>query len=228
MTEAHGSPFWTYEDLALFLAAILPSSFLGVLLVCWSGTRSAAAQTLIFQSSIYLLLLGALYLLIALRYGQPFWRSLAWARPVRGGWICVAGAPPLAIATSILGALLHAPDVPNQIEGLISNRASLIIVMLFVVLFGPVWEELLFRGFLFPLLARTFGAWPGIILTAVPFALLHGGQNRWAWQQMVAVGLAGVAFGYARYRTGSTAAAAILHCGYNTTLFVAYLVQRTL
>jgi CAAX protease family protein len=226
MTEVRGSPFWSYEDLALFLAAILPTSFLGVLLVRWSGVKSTSAQTLIFQTSIYLLLLAVLYLVIAVRYHQPFWRSLSLAPPVRGAWMCVAAAPPLAIGTSLLGALLHAPDVPNQIEDLISSRASLIIVMLFVMLFGPVWEELLFRGFLFPLLARTFGPWPGIILTAVPFALLHGGQNQWAWQQMLAVGLAGVAFGYARYRTGSTAAAAILHCGYNTTLFVAFLVQR--
>jgi membrane protease YdiL (CAAX protease family) len=34
-----------------------------------------------------------------------------------------------------------------------------------------------------------------------------------------------VAFGYARYKTGSTAAAALLHGGYNLTFIVGYLIQ---
>ena len=48
---------------------------------------------------------------------------------------------------------MHAPEVPDPIRGLITSRASLILVLLFVVVFGPVFEELVFRGFLFPLLA---------------------------------------------------------------------------
>jgi len=42
---------------------------------------------------------------------------------------------------------------------------------------------------------------------------------------LMLVGLAGVAFGYARYKTDSTAAAALLHGGYNLTFFVGYLIQ---
>ena len=63
--------------------------------------------------------------------------------------------------------------------------------MLFAVVLGPIYEELFFRGFLFPLLAKTFGAAAGIILSALPFALLHGAQNQWAWQQITLVGSPG-------------------------------------
>ena len=162
---------------------------------------------------------------MAWRYDRPFWRSLGWSLPVRGAWWCMLAGPLLGIVLPALGAALHAPD-PDPIRDLITSRASLVIVMIFAVGLGPVYEELFFRGFLFPLLARTFGAAGGIILTAIPFALLHGAQNQWAWQQIMLVGIAGLAFGFVRYKTGSTAAATILHSGFNLTQFVAYLLLR--
>ncbi len=184
-----------------------------------------AVKTLVFQSLIYALLLGVLYLVISGRHGQPFWQSLRWI-PYRGAWICILAGPALAIGVAQLGAILRAPVVPTPIEDLISDRRSLIIMMLFVTVLGPLFEELLFRGFLFPLLARSVGAWPGIVLTAVPFALLHGNQYQWSWQHLVLIGLAGTAFGVARYKTGSTAASATVHAGYNVTFFIGFVVQR--
>lgn len=227
MTEPPSeSPFWTYEDLLLFLGAILPCWVLGLVIVRIAGVRGTPAQTLTFQSVFFALLLLVLYVLISVRYGRPFWRSLGWTAQTRGLWWCIAAAPALAIGTAALGAVMRAPDVPNIIEGLITGRASLIIVMVFVVAIGPVYEELLFRGFLYPLVARSFGPALGIVLSAIPFAVLHGPQNQWSWQHMTLVGMAGAVFGYARYKTGSTAAATVLHCGYNLTQFAGYLAQR--
>jgi hypothetical protein len=122
--------------------------------------------------------------------------------------------------------MLHAPEGPDPIKDLITGRLALVVVMVFGVIVGPVFEELFFRGFLLPLLARTFGAAAGIVLSSIPFALLHGPQNQWAWQQVAMIGLAGAAFGFVRYRTGSTAASTILHSCYNLTQFVAFLALR--
>ena len=219
-------PVWGYEDLALFVSAVLPAGLLAALPLRLAGITGRAGRTLLFQSLVYLLLLAALYALISLRHRQPFWRSLGWSWPVRGARICVLAAPALAIASSLLGVVLHAPEVPDPIRGLITSRASLLLVLLFVVVFGPVFEELVFRGFLFPLLAKSFGAAAGIVLTALPFALLHGAQNQWAWQQVSLIAVAGIAFGYARHKTGSTAAATILHCLYNLTGAAGYLIQQ--
>ena len=187
---------------------------------------SDAVRTLLFQSLVYLLLVGALYLLISVRYGRPFWRSLGWTFVDPGAFICLVAGPPLSIALSVLGVVLRAPVTVSKVEEMITDRASLVIVVLFGSVLGPIFEELLFRGFLFPLLARSLGAWPGIVLTAIPFALLHGPQDQWAWQPVVLIGMAGVVFGYARYKTGSTAASAVVHAGYNATLFVVFIFQR--
>lgn len=226
--EDRGYPFWGYQDLALFAGAVLPSFAIGMAILRAVRLSSEAARTFAFQSLIYLLLLGVLYLVISGRYHQPFWRSLRWISVSRAGLVCLIAGPLLAIGTAALGALLRAPAVPSPIEDLISDRRSLVIMMLFAVVLGPIFEELTFRGFLFPLLARSVGAWPGIVLTAVPFALLHGSQYHWSWRHLVVIGVAGTAFGYARFRTGSTFASAIVHAGYNAMLFVGFVVQKWL
>jgi hypothetical protein len=226
MSEKDGFPFWSYEDLALLIAAILPSGLVALGLPRLLGVTSKGGQTLLIQSTFFALLLTALYFLVAVRYHQPFWRSMAWFWPVRGAFWCIAGGPVLAVSLAVLGVLLRAPEVPDPVKELITSRASLAIVMLFAGVLGPIYEELFFRAFLFPLLARSFGAAAGVLLSALPFALLHGAQYQWAWQQITLVGIAGAAFGVARHRTGSTAASTLLHGCFNLTQFVAFLILR--
>jgi membrane protease YdiL (CAAX protease family) len=87
-------------------------------------------------------------------------------------------------------------------------------------------EELIFRGFVLPLLVRSIGPLGGILLTAIPFALMHGPQYHWSWQHLALLSGVGCAFGWARYSTGSTAVPAVMHAGYNATLFAAYLLAK--
>lgn len=225
--EPRESPFWTYEDLGLFVGSVIP-----VFLLAWGIVRviplpKGAVGAMVYQSLIYALMLGVLYIVVAWRYARPFWASLGWTT-FRLPFLCAAVGPALAIGTSALGVALKAPDLPSPVEGLISDRRSLFIMMLFLTVFGPVFEELIFRGFLFPLLARSVGPWLGILLTATPFALVHGQQYHWSWQLVTLVGLAGVVFGFVRYKSGSTAAATLVHTGYNATFFVGFLVQKSL
>ncbi len=232
MTPSRDSgAFWSYEDLLLFLGAVLPAWLFGALLVRFARTLAPgtfsnnAVRALAFQGTIYALLIGALYLVITSRYRRPFWQSMGWVAPQHGKWWCIFGGPALAIALSVLGVILREPAIPTPVDSLISGRGSLLLVAVFAVALGPACEELLFRGFLQPLLQRGLSPWPSILVAATGFALLHGWEYKWSWQQLLVIGLAGTAFGYARYKTGSTAAAALLHGGYNLTFFVGYLIQ---
>jgi len=98
--------------------------------------------------------------------------------------------------------------------------------MIFGVVIAPFVEELFFRGFLLPLIARSIGAWPAIITTAILFALPHGAQLEWAWQQLLLIAIAGAAFGYARVRTGATSASFLMHASFNATQFLSFLILR--
>jgi membrane protease YdiL (CAAX protease family) len=225
-------PVWGYRDLALFLSAVLPSLALAALLsrasrmVAPDWFFSDAVRTLVFQSFMYVFLVGALYLVVAWRYGEPFLPSLGWTFPIPHAFMVLAAGPALALALSALGVFLRAPQDSSQIEVLIKSRASLAAIILFGVVLAPIFEEMLFRGFLLPLLVRSVGPWFGILLTAVPFALLHGTQNQWAWQLVFLIGIAGIAFGYVRYKTGSTTAAFLMHAAYNATGFLGYTLTH--
>ena len=225
--EPREHPFWTYEDLGLLVGSVIPVFLFAWIVIRFLPLPPGAVQAMAYQSLSYSLLLGVLYLLVAWRYEEPFWRSMRWI-PFRLPFLYAAVGPLLAIGTAFLGVFLKAPPIPSPIEDLVTDRRSLFIMMLFLTVFGPVFEELMFRGFLYPLLARSLGPWPGILLTATPFALLHGSQYHWSWQHLTLVGLAGAVFGFVRYKSGSTAAATLVHTGYNATIFVGFLVQKSI
>ncbi|HEY2844262.1 MAG TPA: CPBP family intramembrane glutamic endopeptidase [Bryobacteraceae bacterium] len=218
--------------MALFLSAVLPSLALAAILLRASRMVapgwffSDAVRTLVFQSFMYVFLVGALYLVVAWRYGEPFLTSLGWTFPIPNAFLVLAAGPALALILSALGVFLRAPQDGSQIEVLIKSRASLAAIILFGVVLAPIFEELMFRGFLLPLLVRSVGPWLGILLTAVPFALLHGTQNQWAWQPVLLIGIAGIAFGYVRYKTGSTTAAFLMHSAYNAMGFLGYTLTH--
>ncbi len=217
-------PFWSYEDLALFLGSTLPAFFLAAFAVRPIHFPSDGVRQIAFQSIFYGLLVIVLYGLLA-RYHRPFWRGLGWTFSFRGAPLCAIAGPALAIGLAVLAPLLHTPE-ETTIQDLMTDRSSRVAVILFGAFLGPLFEELVFRGFILPLLEKSAGAAAAIFMTAIPFALLHGTTVRWSWQAMLVIGLAGVVFGFARVRTGSTAAAAIVHIGYNSTLFAFFLVQR--
>ena len=223
---------WTYHDLGLLLGSILPSVLMASLLERLGRQAapqifdSSASQGLMFQSWLYLLLLGVLYLLAVKQHHKPLWRSLGWIAAFPGAWWCVLFAPLLAIAVAAAGAALRAPLVPTPAEQLLAGNVSMLAVGVFSTLIGPLFEELVFRGFLQPLLTRSFIPAVAITLAALPFALLHGSQYQWSWQHIALVFAAGWVFGFVRDRSGSTAAAALMHMGYNLTLLVWSVAQN--
>lgn len=225
-------PFWNYQDLLLFAALAVPALLaaflvaLGVFFVTGWRPEAKAAALLPAQFLGYGFWFLALYGLLKLRYGRPFWHSLAWIRPARGAmWMSLFAGPLVALGIAVLGALLHTPEIDMPIREFLKDPLSIALLFVFAITLGPVCEELAFRGFLLPLVMRSVGPAAGVFVAALPFALLHGPQYGWSWRHVLLITLAGAAFGWARYRTGSTAAATLMHAGYNLTFFTAFLVQ---
>jgi membrane protease YdiL (CAAX protease family) len=226
-------PAWGWDDAALLVGAVVPAFGLGLALMRtlrWLAPGvfgMAAASALTFQLFVYAFMVGALFLLISGKYGQPFWTALGWTMAFRGAIPSTLAGPALAVAVSALGVAIHTPEVRDPIREMITGRASLAVVVVFGVVVAPFVEELFFRGFLFPLIARSIGPLLGIVATAILFALPHGAQNEWAWQQLTLIALAGVAFGFARYRTGATSASFLMHASFNATQFLGFLLTRS-
>ena len=82
---------------------------------------------------------------------------------------------------------------------------------------GPILEESLFCGCLLPLLARTTGGIPAVILTAFLFSLFHQPADLAHWVSFTVTGLA---YGWIRVVSGSTTAAALMHATYNLAIWL--------
>jgi hypothetical protein len=224
-------PFWDYKDAVLFLGAFVPSLLAAGLLVRLFFSRlvpPGQGQTpmlLATQFLAYAIWFAALYLILRTKYDRPFWKSLAWVDPWWRFPLHVTSGIVLAVAVAIGSLVLEAPDIDMPIKRLLVSRTSVLLVGLAAATAGPACEELAFRGFLFPLLARSLGPALGIFVTALPFALLHGPQYAWSWRHLMFIAIAGAAFGWKRYKSGSTAAAAIMHASYNITFFAAYVLN---
>jgi membrane protease YdiL (CAAX protease family) len=224
--ESAEAPFWAWSDIALLVGLALPCLLAGA--ACaqalgWISPVLKSAKAWIAMLLFYALWFSALFWILELRYGRPFWRSLGWVFPNRGALASIFGGPVIALTVGALGLLLHTPQKDLPIQKLIEGRLGMAMFGLFSIVLGPVSEELAFRGFLMPLAIRSLGALPGIVLSALPFALLHGPEYGWTWQYVVLIGLAGALFGVNRYYTGSTLASAMMHSTYNLTFFAAFV-----
>ena len=222
-------PFWDYQDLGLFISLCFPSLLIAIVLV--RGVSGAISygkpfQGLLAQLIWYALAFGSLYALLHVRYRQPFWRSLGWKMlPFSITAACFVAGPFLAVAIGYLGYVLRTPEISLPFQQMLDNRPTLLLFSVFVVILGPLCEELAFRGFLLPLFVRSLGAAGGIIVTGLLFGCLHAPEYSWSWRHVLLVSMAGSVFGWVRYRTGSTAAATYMHSTYNLTQFAAFVAQ---
>lgn len=224
-------PFWGYRDLALLIGFALPALLISAVIVRLI-TRAVSSRpvlpavgVLATQFLFYGFWFLCLYALIRFRYGKSFWRSLAWVGPSSPMVLYAAAGPALAVGIALAGVALRTPEIEMPMKVLLGDPVSLILVGIFAVTIGPVCEELAFRGFLLPLLARSLGAVAGVVLTGVLFALMHGPEYAWSWQHVLLITVAGIAFGVVRLRSSSTSAAALMHATYNLTFFAGYIIQ---
>jgi uncharacterized protein len=231
-TRPPREPFWGYSDVLLFIGLLLAGGLisLGAVSVVFSllpaGDQSRVAEALIAQSLIYVLAYGALAVLFRIHYDRPFWVSLGWTNLHLPVPVIVLSGVSTAIAVAYIGVLIRTPSTSNRITEMLENPRSLAWVALFGLTLAPIAEELGFRGLLQPLLVRSFGPVPGILGAAIPFGLLHFSEYGNSWRHAVLISMAGAAFGWMRYRTGSTKASALMHASYNALEFVAFISQQ--
>lgn len=220
-------PVWNYEDLAILAGMVLPSLILAALAakLLAAFLPQKGVVTAIVQILIYMGVTGSLYMLLKVRYGVDFWQAMAWRIPWRGmPWTALLG-PALAFTMALLAVALNTPREGMAIDALLKDRASILAIGLAATTIGPLFEEIVFRGFAQPLFVRSLGLAGGLLATALPFSLLHGPQYNWNWQRLLILTLASIAFGIVRYRTASTAASTLTHGAYNLTFMAGIIFQ---
>jgi len=174
------------------------------------------------QLLAYLLVLGFMVAVVKRVPGREFWRELRWKWPRYWGLYLVAGF----VLCVGLQALAHLLPMPKELpmDRFFRTAQEVWAVSLFGMTFAPLMEELFFRGFLYPVLARRLGTLAAILLTSIGFGLIHASQLGLAWAPVLVVSLVGLALTITRALTKSVAPGFLIHVAYNSTLSVALYI----
>ena len=236
---------WGWRELALFIIVALASLILLTNLMAF-GTivlfkvKPADIQKFVMTNATflslrtafwYVILIAYLYATIHLGRRVPFWRTIGWRNwPVKGiprpalYALCALGGMVLAIVVE-LGSLAFRTKAKLPIEALFHNRIGILWLMGVGILLAPAVEETIFRGYLYPVLARALGVEGGILATGFLFGLMHAPQLWGGWGQIGLLVLVGIVLTYARARTGTVLTSWLLHLGYNTFLFAGFFIS---
>ena len=174
---------------------------------------------LLGETVAYIGIAIAMIMLIEGKYRIGFWRAIRWNWPSSS--MQVVGLALLGMFTisfDLLGKYLPMPK-SSPFDQFFNNPRDAYLIAVFAITAGPLMEELFFRGFLYPVLARRTGVPLAILFTALPFGLLHYIQYQ-SWAAVLIITLVGIVLATVRAATGSVAASFVVHVGYNGTLML--------
>ena len=123
----------------------------------------------------------------------------------------------LALFTLLPGFNADQPQI-NEFTG--SIRSHQVLAFMALVLLPPIFEETIFRGFIFPAIAKRTGMIWGAILSSLLFGLAHGQANLFVYTSILGMLLC---FMYVRLR--STVPGILLHMLNNYLAFLALLAH---
>ena len=172
------------------------------------------------QSLAYLLILAYMYVLVTReRRRSDFLAAIHWNWPSNIAVYVFVG---FALSFALQG-LSHLLPIPKElpIDSFFRTPAEAWALSILSVTLAPLMEELFFRGFLYPVLARRLGLPVAVFITALGFALLHGAQLMFAWGPVLVIFLVGLVLTTVRARKNSVAASLLIHMAYNGTITVA-------
>jgi len=178
------------------------------------------------QSLAYLLILAYMYVLVTRERRRPdFLAAIHWNWPSNIAVYVLAGFA-LSLSLQLLAHLLPIPkELP--IDSFFKTPAEAWALAILSVTLAPLMEELFFRAFLYPVLARRLGLPVAVFVTALAFALLHGAQLMFAWGPVLVIFLVGTVLTMVRARTNSVAASVLIHMAYNGTIAIAMFVATS-
>ena len=192
--------------------------------------KSATARSVVLIVSQGLLsgtTLLFLFVLLRGRSGAPFWPAMGW-RHFRSAISPVTTAAQYAVGGFALALLVGfvsryvGKDSDLPMEEMFKCRPSVLLMMALGILIAPLVEETIFRGCIYPVIARKFGLPAGVLSTGILFGLAHAQQLWGGWGQIALLVGVGILLTYIRAEARTVTASYFVHLGYNTTLFAGF------
>lgn len=229
-------PSWTGFDVigiaVIFLIAMIVcwgvATVLVSMLPAWQHARTAAIARsplvgIAAQTAAYVIMFFYIARVLRQRSGEPALVAIEWNS--RLGTVVMGIVGGLVLATLVELAELFLP-MPKSlpIDALFKSPLLAYVTSIFGVLVAPLFEEIYFRGLMFPSLREGLGELAAIFITAAAFALLHGSQVAFSWAALLPLFVVGLVLTWIRAQLKSVAASWTMHVTYNATIVLAVWV----
>ncbi len=232
MDQASPPHPWRMADLVAFAVFFLFTMFLlNVMVLRFWGKDVTAMSQVMLQGIMDGMLVGFIAFLVKVVHQQRFLETIRWVRTHQfsKGFLISCGAT-LAITVLIVSSFFPAGE-PPPIEKLLSSATAVYVFALFGIAAAPLFEEIIFRGFLFKVLLDIKGAGTAVSATAILFALLHIPQLWGSWAGVALIFVVGYVLSFVRWRSDSLIPSFIIHTSYNAMLFGVFalstFIQKT-
>ena len=139
------------------------------------------------------------------------------------GWLIVV--PFVLLISLVMNLLIGDQNGSNPLLEIVlnnSNNYAFILLFLTTTLLAPLFEEIIFRGVLLPILSRDFGIILGITTSAFIFALAHLSIG-----EMPPLFVLGIGLGITRLISGRLISSVIMHSLWNGLTFLNLFLLRT-
>ncbi|HZR67380.1 MAG TPA: type II CAAX endopeptidase family protein [Terriglobales bacterium] len=146
------------------------------------------------------------------RFHQTLWQAVSWKWP-REGWPALIAIGIGTLALQILQRVLPMPQT-SPFDKFFQRPIDGFAMAVLGIVFAPFMEELFFRGFLYPVVARKWGVAAGVLGTAAVFGLIHYPEYK-SWGPVLIIFLVGVILALVRAQRHSVAASFVVHGIYN-------------
>ncbi len=139
------------------------------------------------------------------------------------GWLIVI--PFVLLVSLIMNILIENQNGSNPLLEIVLNNdsyVSFLLLFLTTTFLAPLFEEIIFRGILLPVLSRDFGKILGISISAFIFALAHLSIG-----EMPPLLVLGIGLGITRTISGSLLSSVVMHSLWNGLTFFNLFLLRT-
>ena len=135
----------------------------------------------------------------------------------------------MGVIIYILLNLLKIKPPPQPIVGLFlaeKNMTLILVSSAIAAVFGPVVEEIFFRGVMYNAVKRKLGVFWGIVITSVLFSVLHTHAPQYFLAGFLPIAILGAVLAYLYEKTGSLIPSITLHVLNNVgSIFMVFLFK---
>jgi hypothetical protein len=228
-------PVWFYRPLDLVGAGFVFGVFSALILASARASHETvpalAPTALLVNIGFQFVMAGVLAILVVRRVGWVAWLGLRWPS---WPWVLLIAPGAVVFMWAVFGALqvsgylewmesLGVETVQDTVKLLQKSEDPLILglMALTAVIVAPLCEEIVFRGYFYPVLKKFAGAWPAALCSAVVFASAHGNLTA-----LLPLFIFGGVLVLVYEKTGSLWAPIAVHSCFNSATVIVQIAAR--